>query len=293
MTNRNIYSAAFCIVFLLISVFIAAQTRTTVKATANRSQILIGEPIILVLEARIPENEPIRFFHADSLPHFELLEKTEIDTSDTKEGSVLSQLIRITSFDSGHWVIPAFSLRGGPATDTIGIDVGFSPFNPEQPYHEIKDIIEVKPEEKAKKQWWWYAAGGILLLALVLVLVLRKKKPVISQAPPPDPYKVAMEQIEKLLSEQSSPKLFYTKLVDIFRLYVLARKGIHSMQKTTDDLVMQLQNLNLPKEQFDQLSQALRLSDFVKFARYIPATGDSRAAFQTIKKAIDTIEQLK
>jgi len=81
-------------------------------------------------------------------------------------------------------------------------------------------------------------------------------------------------------------------LVDIFRIYVLNKTGIHSLQNTTDDLVSQLRGLNISKEQFDQLSQSLRLSDFVKFAKYIPAEGDNKNSFGAISGSIQQIEQM-
>lgn len=277
---------------LFFSVFVAAQRQVTVKATVDRPQILIGEPIRLTLEADIPEDQPIRFFRVDTLPHFELLEKGKIDTSNTGSGTVLSQLIHITSFDSGHWVIPSFVLYGDIATDTVPVDVGFSPFDPGQPYHDIKDIIEVKPAAPAKNRWWWYIAGSVLLLLVIAALLLRKKKPAALIAPPPDPYKTAMEKLGKLFKEKKEPRLYYSRLVDIFRIYVFAKRGIHSLQKTTDDLVMQLRDLDLPGNQFDQLVQALRLSDFVKFARYVPVPEDDRSAFEAIKNSIESIEQM-
>ena len=55
---------------------------------------------------------------------------------------------------------------------------------------------------------------------------------------------------------------------------------------------MQLKSLNLNKEQFDKLSQSLQLSDFVKFAKYIPSAEDNQSAFNAIKKTIEHIEQL-
>jgi hypothetical protein len=64
-----------------------------------------------------------------------------------------------------------------------------------------------------------------------------------------------------------------------------------SLQKTTDDLVIQLKSLNLSKEQFDKLSQSLRLSDFVKFAKYIPGKEDDSNSFNEIRNAIITIEK--
>ena len=56
-------------------------------------------------------------------------------------------------------------------------------------------------------------------------------------------------------------------------------------------MVLQLRNLDMGKEQFDKLAQSLRLSDFVKFAKYIPTSEDDKSAFEEIKKAIITIEK--
>jgi hypothetical protein len=274
---------------------VAAQNKTTIKATVDRNKILIGEQIQLTLEADIPENEPIRFFTTDSLPHFEFLSKQKIDTSNTSNGTLLRQVIHITSFDSGHWVIPAFTLGENMITDTIPVDVMFSPFDSTQDYHDIKDIIEVKPQEEKKKWWLWYAiGGGAFLLVILLIYLLRKKKPVITVAPPViDPYEEAMKQLEKLQQGRTDQKQYYSRLVDIFRVYIYRKKDIHSLQKTTDDLVVQLKGIPIAKEQFEKLSQALRLSDFVKFAKYVPSNEDDRNTLETIKSAISGIEQIK
>jgi LPXTG-motif cell wall-anchored protein len=296
MMNRNTYNITLLVISVFLSVWAGAQSKTTVKATVDRSSILIGEPIRLTLEADIPQNQPIRFFQLDTLPHFEFLDKQPIDTTDTNTGTFLSQVVRITSFDSGHWVIPQLALYGDLVTDSISIDVGFTPFDTSKPYNDIKDIIEVKPvEEKKKQEWWYYIVGAALLLILLVVLLLRKKKkPEIKiAAPPPDAYKKAMTELEKLQKEKPDTRNYYSRLVDIFRVYVHDKKGIHSLQKTTDDLVVQLKELNMAKEQFDRLSQALRLSDFVKFAKYEPSKEDDRTVFDSIKGSIDHIEQMQ
>lgn len=287
------YNITFTIVALFFSATSVAQSKTTVKATVDRSQILIGEPISFRLEVDVPEHEAIRFFQIDSLPHFEFLEQLKIDTSNTGSGTILSQVIRITSFDSGHWVIPAMVLGENIATDSIPIDVGFSPFNPDQPYHDIKEIIEVTPEEKKEKPQWWYLLAGAVVLIVVLVLIFRKKKkPVVQQVEVPvDPYEEAMTQLEKLQKEKPEAKQYYSRLVDIFRVYVLNKTGIHSLQNTTDDLVSQLRGLKMPKEPFDQLSRSLRLSDFVKFAKFIPSAEDDKNSFDSINGSIHYIEQ--
>ena len=296
MNRTHSYKAIFSFLLLLTGLYSAAQQKTTIKATVDKNKILIGEPIQLTLEADIPVNEPIRFFTIDTIPHFEISEKQKIDSSDTEnDGTILRQTIRITSFDSGHWVIPSFVFAEGLATDSIPVDVVFSEFNPDQDYHDIKDIIEVTPSSKKGKWWLWYAVGGgALLIILLLIYLLRKKKPAVL-APPAviDPYEEAMRQLEKLQNGKADQKQYYSVLVDIFRVYISKKKGIHSLQKTTDDLVVQLKDILVAKEQFEKLSQALRLSDFVKFAKYVPSKEDDRNTFENIKKTIGDIEQLK
>lgn len=289
MTNRSYY--IFSVAALLFFAAPALQAQVTVSAKADRSQILIGEPIRLTLEAAIPEDQPIRFFTIDYFPHFEVLRKEKIDTSNTSSGTVLSQQIDITSFDSGHWIIPRFVLDGGIATDSIRIEVGFSPFDTAQPYHDIKDIIEVKPEEKQKKMRWWYIVAGALLVIIVLGLVTRKKKPPVMVAGTPHAYETALRRLEKLEQAPRDPRQYYSELVDIFREYIYHKKGIQSQQKTTEGLIMQLRDAGMPNEQSGPLFQALRLSDFVKFARYIPGPEDDHLAFTTIKNSITAIEQ--
>jgi hypothetical protein len=283
----------FFVILFFLSAGISRGQSVTIKASVDKNRILIGERLQLRLEAEIPENEPIRFFLIDSIPHFEFLEQTKTDTINTNSGTRLVRVIPLTSFDSGHWVIPSFTFSGNLVTDSLPIDVVFSDFDPTKDYHDIKDIIEIEPT--VKKQWWWYAAGGGLLLLLALIYFLTRKKKAIPSAvvPETDPYKEAMESLESLRSAKPDPKLFYIQLVNIFRLYVFRRKNILSLQKTTDDLVIQLRNLEMSKESFDRLAQALRLSDYVKFAKYIPSKEDDQASFETIKRSIEEIESVK
>jgi hypothetical protein len=123
--------------------------------------------------------------------------------------------------------------------------------------------------------------------------LLRKKKilPAAAPAISTNPFQEAIQQLEQLQRDKPDVKQYHSKLTDIFRLYIFRKKGILSLQKTTDDLVLQLKNLNLDKQQFDKLSQSLRLSDFVKFAKYLPSEDDNRNCYEETKKAIVTIEK--
>ena len=281
--------------FLFFAIVSHSQNKIAIKANVDKNHIVIGEQIHFNLEADFPLHEPMRFFLIDSIPHFEILEKKKIDTVDNNGGIKLSQALTLTSFDSGHWVIPPLELLGDKPlfTDSIPIDVGFSPFDPKQDYHDIKDVIDVQAQKKKKEDWYWYLVASVVLVAAIIYLLVRKKKkPTVSKAPPVDPFTEAKRELEKLRRENLSAKLFYTRLVDIFRLYVLRRKEIASLQKTTDDLVVQLRTLKLPENDFNKLAQVLRMSDFVKFAKYEPGDTDRQESFKIIKSSIETIQRL-
>jgi LPXTG-motif cell wall-anchored protein len=287
MLQQTIY------VFILLACALSAGAQNAaVKAEVEKNKILLGEPLYMVVEASFPAGKGISLSLPDTIYHFEFLADPAIDSSVNDGVATIKGMYKMTSFDSGHWVIPSFVLSNGVKSDSIPIDVVFSVFDPAQDYHDIKDILEVKPPKK--KQWWWYVAGGFALLVVLLFYFLRKKKATplgINAATTVNPYEEAMKQLEELKNSGVGPKQFHTKLVDIFRLYIFRKKGILSLQKTTDDLALQLKSLNLPKEQFDKLSQSLRLSDFVKFAKYEPLQDDSKRSFDDILNIIKIIEQ--
>jgi hypothetical protein len=287
-------------VFIFFSFFFPAlvsnaQNKITIRSAVDKNKIVIGEQIHFTLEADFSPQVPMSFFTIDSIPHFEILERKKIDTVDDRQGIKLSQSLTLTSFDSGQWVIPSFELPADKPmyTDSVTIDVGFSPFDPNQDYHDIKDVIDVPVVEKKEETWYWYAAASALLVAAIIYFLLRKRKKPVAKVPFVDPYKEAKRELEKLRKENLSSKPFYTRLVDIFRLYISRRKGIASLQKTTDDLVVQLRSLKLPPDEFNHLAQSLRLSDFVKFAKFEPAESDRADSFKTIAEFIENIERIE
>jgi len=53
-----------------------------------------------------------------------------------------------------------------------------------------------------------------------------------------------------------------------------------------------LRIVNLPREKFSQLAESLRMSDFVKFAKYIPGNNDNDHSFKVIRSSIDIINEI-
>ncbi len=281
----------FFLVILLINLGGTGFSQSpAVSATTDKQKILIGEQVQLYLKAVLKKNTRAGWFVVDSFPHFEILQRSKIDSQQTTEGLFLQQTLTLTSWDSGRWAIPAFSFAGGK-TKPVVIAVGYTPMAPDQPYNDIKDIIEV--EKPLASNWYWYLVALAVLIALFLLFFPPKeKKPEAPVAPPEDAYQHALKRLGKLKAGNEA-KYLYTELVDIFREYLLKRKNIQSFSKTTDDLSLQIKELQLPTDQYHQLVQALRLSDMVKFARYQPQVQENEAAIAVIEKNIISIENLK
>lgn len=285
--------------FLVTGFLIAAATTLAQKgrayAGADKKSILIGEQFHLKLDLEVPKGQAAGFFTLDTIPHFEILNRSKMDTFPSETGGlILSQTLLLTSWDSGRWQIPAFT-AGKSRTTPLTIDVGYTPLAPNQAYHDIKDIVTVKAPEETN--WYWYLAGLALLLILYLLFFPRgkpKEKTEEKVVEDKDAYGRALRKLEKLKHDKQLPsKEYYTALIYIFREYLEQRKHIHSFSQTTEDLARQIRELPITREQFRQLVETLSLSDMVKFARYEPSANEYQTSTEIIKQSIVAIEQLK
>jgi hypothetical protein len=279
------------IVLVLISFISFSVTAQKVTATADKQKILIGEQFHLRLQANFNKGEALDFFNFDSIPRFEILDKSEIDTSHFNDGSGLIQNLTMTSWDSGKIQIPSFFL-GGYQTKPLIIDVAYSPhpFDTTKPYHDIHDILEVK--RPIESTWYWYLIG-LLVLILLFLLFFPKGKPRAKGEFVSDEsaYKRALKKLDALqIRTDVDEKTFYTELIQVFREYLHKRKNIYSFSKTTEDLSVQIEKLNMDKERYQQLVQTLLISDFVKYAKYQSSPYERKSSLESIRESIVAIE---
>ncbi len=272
------------------------------KATVDKQKILIGEPLQLMLEATVTDNAPLVWPSLDSLPHFEWVEKHTVDSSVQPGQRYYRQYLTITSFDSGAYAIPRLTFTAGNKqyfTDSIRINIGYTKIDPNKDYHDIKDIIDI-PNPFAR--WFAWIVAFVSLVSLALVIWLVRKKRVLKsfmpgqKTPALSPYEEAIRQLDELqrqnLPETGAIKTYYSRLGDIFKLYLYRRLGIQSLSETSEELISQLRRRTLPAQQFSELSDTLRMSDFVKFAKYQPAPADAESHFRTIRSAVEELDSI-
>jgi hypothetical protein len=271
-----------------------AQT-TPAKASVDKDTVLLGEPFWLTLEIHAPKSSNIQPFKIDSIPHFEFLKKDSALQKEENNIVVIKQYFQLTSFDSGQWVIPPFSLNPVVKTNSLLINVVFTtPFNPDQPYHDIRNVHNVPINKKQIALWIAGMLAILLCIVIIIYFISNKKLKKFSFRKKDSPYETAMKHLKNLKANQTNEKLFYENLVNIFRTYIFKTTGIKSFSETSNDLITKLKPLYSEEKDsaiYNRLSQILFISDFVKFAKYHPDENEAQSAFEAIVQAIHHIEK--
>jgi hypothetical protein len=289
-------------ILLLFAASLSFSQEVSVRAGINRDKILIGEPVTIKLQAKVPAGTDAKWFPLDTLAHFEFVEKGRIDTAATADITTYTQQLTITSFDSGRWAVPALALTVGNReylTDSFPVSGAWSNFDPKQDYHDIRDILPVE-NPSVKYINWAIAALALFSLLMVIWFLSKKKKlqqPVIKKvAPDLSPLQEALQSLDALhkrgFAQNGELKLFHSGLNDALRRFLYRKTSLSTMEKTSGELILQLQQTGLPKEGFVQLAQVLRVGDAVKFAKYRPGTEENEQSFTTIRNAIETLDKL-
>lgn len=302
----NLKYTIICVLCCMYYSNVAAQK---ISANIDRNKILIGEQITLQLKAEQIDLTKYTlekwFVLSDTFNHFEVVQKNRIDTIGVGSKTDFIQIIQLTSFDSGYWQMPQFEIQlqdiaTGIVTpfSTNVLQVAVLPVDVTslKDYHDIKTIETVT----IAKDWRWLivaVVGAVVLFFLILWLLSKKKKikPIAVNNTPTHTW--ALSEIEKLvdkkLVEQEQYPLFYTELILICKSFSDATLKINSTATTVDEYMLQLKG-RVGNETIQlQYFQLLRLSNAVKFAKYIPAPNNNQDAVETAKAFIKTLHQFQ
>lgn len=282
--------------------------KSTVKATINPSDILIGEQAIIDVEVIAPKGRNIIFpTYQDTLvTGVEVLKMLKPDTVMT-EVMKISQKYVVTSFDSTLYHIPYMEVIDG--ADTLRTnDFGFKVSAPQLSEQSLAyleqlknnetdsidfdklQISDIKTVQNPPFVWQDYLEYLYIPLLILLVLAiiglgvyffLRKRKKGYYFTPKVilPPHVVALEGLDKLkaskLWQKGQEKEYYTELTDILREYIAGRFNIAAPEMTSDDIISSVDLVTDTKSTTESLAQILKLADLVKFAKYTPFVNES------------------
>jgi hypothetical protein len=156
-----------------------------------------------------------------------------------------------------------------------------------------KDLKPLKQQWVAPRNWTLWIALVLAALALTAALVwwIRRRRRRVAPVEIPElrlpPDFVALKELERVaglgLVERGEYKTFYTLVVDAVRRYVEARFGIVAMDRTTQEL---LDDLNRRHTRIDGLGALMTEADLVKFAKYTPTPASASAAIESAREIV-------
>ncbi len=308
--SKTVYHTLTRFVFLVLAGIFSGKGATAqlpgLKTSVDKNNILIGEQFHYKVETSMPDNSfRLTWFSIpDSFGNFVVVSKNKIDSTIANGNLIFSQELTLTSFDSGRKVVPPLTLIAEPLdadssynlfTDTIPINISFSPLDSVKTFHDIKSIIEVKKETP---RWVWLLIGiGIIIIIVVAILLVkffRKKEkiPEIFNAKL-SPFDEAMQALSDLDKEQllqkSETKEYHSRISEIFKRYITRKTNTYKLHLTSDEILMELSGYGLDKENISAFANCLRMGNAVKFAKYIPPQNESEKSLLQTKEVIKII----
>lgn len=277
---------------------------------SSRDTILIGDHDTLRFRTSLKKGEKILFSDSvDSLSSgVELLSSPVTDTIKVDGDNVdVETSIIVTSFDSGSYKLPSFEaykVRSDGSVDTLSFEAGelhvktieidtssFSPFDVKQQMNYPFTVRDVLP---------WTA---LLLLIILLFFIIRyitgkvkgRKSLFSPKASNEPPHLRALRKLEELNSLEkwkSNQKEYFSDLTEILREYIEERYSVAAMEKTSNEIYEDLSRSPLIEDnKVKELYELFRLSDLVKFAKYVAADTECKEALTSAIRFVNsTIE---
>ena len=288
---------------LIIAGFCAnAQIKTSVDSTS----IKIGEELIISFKVELDGIKKVVFPDTKSFGALEVIENYKTDTLIEKSNIALIKQYGLTQFDSGTYTIPQQKILYGNKTllsDSIEINVlSIKVDTTKQKLYDIKPILQVKKPSLKKTILNWF----LILIALTAIISIvfyywrkreLKTKNTSLSLPPYELAKLALSKLnEEKAFENDEVKEFYSDLTLILRKYLNDKVYNHSLESTTDELLLKLNDLNksnqisLDEESIKNIEATLKRADLVKFAKSKPNIEMVRMDKKAILNEIESVK---
>ena len=288
--------------------FVNAQS---IHADINKNSILTGEYIKLTLTAEDIDTKKtlltqwIQF--PDSSAHFEIIERSKIDTVISNQKTSYQQTLTITSFDSGSWQIPSLKIilknkQGNHSItkNTLPITVTVAPpdISKLKDIHDVSDIITATASSnnslQTKKPVTIIIIAALFIIILIAWMIKRKKKVPQENKPVINAYRWATKQFDALEKKEVhndlSARLYYDELYQICRQYVAIEFSKPVLFYTTREWIPVIQSLAIDKSTAKELYDFLLQLDQLRFSQEIII--DKTYSKQLLKSARKIINHL-
>lgn len=310
--KRKLYLIGFWLLTLLGLAFPGKASAQAVASFAD-NELLMGELIRLNIDVPVPSDSAKVDFPVlqqavkEKKKYFSLLNDTiEIKTDhsrslDYRDGKYwMRYSLSVQAFDSGRYELPALRfLVNGEQVESNPVLLSVIPVKASaedniEPFSDILPPFEVNPleaemlaKERRSQAVLWILIGLAILIAIaLLVLYIRflrtgnfliKKKELTPDA-------VAIKALKKLkgqkLPQKGKIKEYYTGITDILRTYLHSAFDIKTFEKTSAEIMRQVEEDLSLESYLPILSSIFRTADYVKFAKVNPSEEENERCME-------------
>ena len=295
------------IVFFGVSFICIAQKSENLTVSVDSTVVRIGEQINYFLQVRADTSAQVVFPEQSLFAPFELLESSPVDTFKTSDHYLYTKKYSLIQFDSGDFYIPQQQvlINGfSKISELIPVRVNTIKVDTlKQRLYDIKPLEEVqKNYEELIAQILWVIVFIISLLGIFYTYLFKKRQKELKEMELP-PFEKAIEQLRALenenLNKQEEYKRYYSRLIEVVRVYLQEDAKIDALESTSDELLTKLEirkdagTLDLDRKTLLSLREVLQNADLVKFAKSMPEyrmANEDRKVVETV--VIETKEAL-
>jgi hypothetical protein len=257
-----------------------------VEVALDRDEVELGQVVRLRLSVSYQPGDRVHLRDRSLLGPLEILGSSrQVGHGDQEPSEVIE--LELIGFEVGDLEVPGVELMvvlsdgrtGTVSTDPQRLTITDPLAN--EPDPQPRGDHDPRPVYTTDRRALW-AVGIItsLLLAVLLGLALerwrsrRKPRPAPPPPPPRPPEEVALEKLREAersgLLEAGEIKAFHIAISEALREYLGGRYGFDSLEMTTKELVLQLDQATLRGITRTELQEFLRETDLVKFAKWRP-----------------------
>lgn len=287
------------------------------KAQLEDEELLMGNIVKLSIDVPVPADTSIVMFPAmeearrSNLSRLTFLNDTieiltEYNVSIEHDNSKIFRRfdLQVQAFDSGRYEIPGLdfivgnqTIKSNPVYLSV-IPVKAAKEDKIDPFTDVAGPFEINPALNEEENTsdasflWWLIPLGVALLTLIVFLIIKYRKTgSIFTFKPVPPSIQALNRLNKLekqnLPERGKVKEYYTKLTDVLRDYLKKEFGIKTFEKTSAEILQQVDNNERTAHYSSILNSLLETSDFVKFARVNPSGIENSRCMQEAKRFVE------
>lgn len=277
------------------------------NGSIDRDSIYAGQTFDYKLEVTAPTDYIIDWTDMkDTLSKsIDVIKRSEITKTPTNSDEIiLSQILTLTSFDTGYIEIPRIGIKYSKSIEdttkqtcfTKYMDIYVEPVS-------IDTTVTYKPIKIPIRQNITFEEtlpffGGAIVLAVLILLAIylikrsKRKENVEEEIKPQIPAIItAREKLSQIkeanLWQSGKSKEYYTDLTDIAREYLEGQFNIEAIEMTSDEILEEVKKLQIDKLTYNKLENTLVTADLVKFAKANPDLSQNEAAFNNINSFVE------